>query len=122
MLKGILLSLPIMIGMPASAMEGVVLLHGLCRSSASMHQMEAALGTAGFRVANIPYPSRSARIHPLSEKVIAAALQNDQLAGCSKVHFVTHSLGGILVRSYFSRHRDGPRYLKKQRPENYVTL
>ena len=38
--------------------------------------------------------------------VVGEALKSDKLAGCDKVHFVTHSLGGILVRDYFSHHSD----------------
>lgn len=91
--------------MQANAREGVVLLHGLCRSNASMNKMQTALTAAGFVVANINYPSRSATVEQLSEKVVGAALNHQALAGCDKVHFVTHSLGGILVRSYYARHR-----------------
>jgi pimeloyl-ACP methyl ester carboxylesterase len=95
-----------MLGVHLHAMEGVVLLHGLCRTSASMNRMAAALTGAGYLVDNIDYPSRRARVGMLSEQVIGAAMKNDKLAGCDKVHFVTHSLGGILVRDYFSRHHD----------------
>ncbi|HMP88665.1 MAG TPA: alpha/beta fold hydrolase [Kiritimatiellia bacterium] len=86
------------------AREGVVLLHGLGRSSDSMKKMESALRKAGFVVYNVNYPSRTASIETLADKVITSALQNDQFDDCSTVHFVTHSLGGILVRSYVARH------------------
>jgi len=88
------------------APEGVILLHGLCRSDASMEKMESALTKAGFIVLNVDYPSRTARIEELSEAAIGPALQDARLQKCKKVHFVTHSLGGILVRSYFKRHVD----------------
>lgn len=106
MLRSFLILLWIMLGIPAHALEGVVLLHGLCRSAASMQPMADALARAGFVVENINYPSRSATIAPLSEQVIGAALRSNKLADCARIHFVTHSMGGILVRSYFSRHRD----------------
>jgi triacylglycerol lipase len=92
--------------MSASAKEGVVLLHGLCRTKASMTKMEAALTKAGYVVSNIDYESRSANIEPLSEAVIGKAMASPRFADCTRIHFVTHSLGGILVRSYFSRHPD----------------
>lgn len=88
------------------ASEGVILLHGLCRSDASMKKMESKLTDAGFIVLNIDYPSRTAAIETLSEAAIGGALQDARLQKCTKIHFVAHSLGGILVRSYFKRHED----------------
>ena len=69
-----------------------------------MEKMEFKLKDAGFIVLNVDYPSRTAPIETLSEAAIGAALQDPRLKNCSKIHFVTHSLGGIMVRSYFKRH------------------
>lgn len=88
------------------AQDGVILLHGLCRTKASMEKMERALSRAGFVVVNVGYPSRSAKIPALSETAIAPALLSPALRHCPRIHFVTHSLGGILVRDYFKRHTD----------------
>jgi triacylglycerol lipase len=82
--------------------EGVILLHGLCRTSASMGRMQAALTAAGYRVENVDYPSRTANIKELAETAIGSALLSTRLKACERIHFVTHSLGSILVRSYFS--------------------
>lgn len=90
----------------AVATEGVVLLHGLCRTPASMLRMEAELNKAGYVVLNQGYPSRSASVEALSDATVGAVLEDPKLADCGKIHFVAHSLGGILVRSYFKRHRD----------------
>jgi triacylglycerol lipase len=87
----------------ASATEGVVLLHGLARSPASMAKLEHALTAAGYAVVNQDYPSRTARISELSQRAITDALADPRLRDCAKIHFVTHSLGGILVRDYVSR-------------------
>jgi len=86
------------------APDGVVLLHGLCRTSTSMQKIAVAVRQAGFRVENMDYPSRTASIAELSDAAIGNALGNPALKECAKIHFVTHSLGGILVRSYFKRH------------------
>lgn len=90
----------------AFSSEGVILLHGLCRTSASMEKMKSALTEAGYSVVNVDYPSRTASIEQLSETVVSSALMNPSLSECSTIHFVTHSLGGILVRVYFSKNTD----------------
>ena len=84
--------------------ECVILLHGLCRTSSSMAPMEKALSAAGYHVLNVDYPSRTAAIEKLSDDAIVRAVADCQKAGAVKIHFVTHSLGGILVRSYLTRH------------------
>lgn len=87
----------------AHARQCVVLLHGLARSSLSMERMKWFLEDSGYKVANINYPSRDHKIEALAPMAV-----EDGLAQCAamnsvgRVHFVTHSLGGILVRYYFS--------------------
>ena len=92
-----------MMGGVASAAECVVLLHGLARSSTSLNKMEQALQDEGYSTANINYPSRDFEIAELAsiavEEGLAACRAGDDL---QKIHFVTHSLGGILVRQYLS--------------------
>jgi len=68
-----------------------------------MAKMESALTEAGFIVDNVDYPSRTASIQQLSDDAIGKAFEDARLKECAKIHFVTHSLGGILVRSYFKR-------------------
>ncbi len=87
------------------AREGVVLLHGLCRTKASMKKMEKALTESGFVVENIDYESRGHPVKKLSEQVIGNALKKPRLRDCTKIHFVTHSLGGVLVRCYLKHHK-----------------
>ena len=84
--------------------EEVILLHGLCRTSRSMVKMERALTDAGFKVRNLDYPSRTAPVQKLADDAIGKAVADCQQSGATKIDFVTHSLGGILVRSYLARH------------------
>lgn len=86
--------------------ECVVLLHGLARSSLSMERMSWFLEENGYAVANVDYPSRDYKIEELASMAIENGL--DQCAvmnSIDTVHFVTHSLGGILVRYYFSENQ-----------------
>jgi triacylglycerol lipase len=86
------------------AQEEVILLHGLCRTSRSMSKMESALTEAGYKVRNVDYPSRIASVEKLANDAIGKTVGDCQRDGATKINFVTHSLGGILVRSYLARH------------------
>lgn len=78
----------------------VVLLHGLARSDSSMKKLEDELVKNDFTVINVKYPSRDYPVEILAEKAIIPAL--DQCSPDEEINFVTHSLGGILVRQYLS--------------------
>jgi triacylglycerol lipase len=84
--------------------ENVILLHGLCRTSHSMSKMQRALEDAGYTVWNVDYPSRTALIPKLADDAIGKAVAECRQNGATKIDFVTHSMGGILVRSYLARH------------------
>lgn len=83
---------------PGEGRELVVLLHGMRRTGRSMDKMAAALRGAGYDTAVCDYPSRWG-VHETATNVFAAV--GPVAARAPKVHFVTHSLGGILVRDAF---------------------
>lgn len=70
-----------------------------------MGKMQRELEAADFTVTNIDYPSREHTVEELAEIAVPeglAACRAQQ--GIERIHFVTHSLGGILVRQYLSAH------------------
>ncbi len=81
-----------------SSRPPVVLLHGLARSASSMHNMELALQLAGYRVCNIAYPSTKHSIPDLASQYVAPSIARCVADSDEPVNFVTHSLGGIIVR------------------------
>ena len=84
--------------------ECVILLHGLVRTSGSMDKIEQRLQMEGYQTVNYDYPSRDFPIEELANNDIPKALRSCDQSQPSKIHFVTHSLGGILVRYYLQQH------------------
>ena len=80
--------------------ESVVLLHGLGRTQASMVVLAQRLNRAGYNVTSVGYDSRRGS---LAEHVETLATE---VSGCcvaaSRVHFVGHSLGALVIRRYLA--------------------
>ena len=88
-------------GMLASAAaapeaDTVVLLHGLGRTRFSMARLACELDRQGYRVINATYPSRSQSLESLATEWLPTTLRGTATA--PRVHFVTHSMGGIVLR------------------------
>lgn len=81
--------------------ELVVLLHGLSRTRMSLLRLEIKLRAAGYMTYNWPYRSRTQTIQEL-RLAFAELLTDIAPLGFARVHFVGHSLGGVLIRAGLS--------------------
>jgi predicted alpha/beta hydrolase family esterase len=91
----------------ATATECVITLHGMGRTANSMNTLAKSLQKENYLVYNIDYPSRTKTIEELAEAVVKQGLDYCEKNQAEKIYFVTHSLGGLLVRYYFSKHSTG---------------
>jgi len=82
--------------------ECIILIHGLARTSRSMKKAEKAFSSYGYKVINIDYPSRTSDIAQLTQDYIHPCIKQCESKNYQKIHFLTHSMGGILLRYYFS--------------------
>lgn len=87
------------------AQDCVILLHGMGRSSYSMSLIEDALHKDGYLVWNKSYASTSQSVASLAPVVIEPGLAFCAANQANQHHFVTHSLGGILLRFYLQSHQ-----------------
>lgn len=76
----------------------VVLLHGLALNTLSMKKLRDGLEDAGFRTCPVDYPSRKYPIEALAKHHVLPDIRRCFPNDTAPLHFVTHSLGGILAR------------------------
>jgi pimeloyl-ACP methyl ester carboxylesterase len=81
--------------------ESVFLVHGLGRTARSMRKLERELERGGYEVHNLNLPSRRESIESLADRVSEAVRQSATPG--DRISFVTHSLGGLVIRTYLSR-------------------
>lgn len=85
--------------------ECVILIHGLGRTYRSMWDMEERLREAGYHTVNLDYPSRKKTIEEIAGEYVPEAIEECQIYNAEAIHFVTHSLGGIITRKAMKDNR-----------------
>ncbi|TVQ84216.1 MAG: alpha/beta fold hydrolase [Micavibrio sp.] len=88
----------------AAYQDYVVLLHGITRSSRAMQRMEDYFRQHGYHVINIDYKSREYTIDRLAEHVYEE-ISDITAEAEHRIHFVGHSMGGLIIRAILNRHR-----------------
>ena len=89
--------------LPQMSGDGVLLIHGITRSSKSMAGYRAPLEKAGWQVFPFDYPSTRVDLDASAEYLHQVI---ESLEGIERIHIVAHSMGGVVARTYRAKHRD----------------
>jgi len=89
--------------LPPMSGKGVILLHGIIRSSKSLYVMADQLRAEGFTVFPMEYPSTQISIPEAADYLNSIIEHTD---GIEELHLVGHSMGGLVIRAWFSKYAD----------------
>ena len=83
----------------------VVLMHGIAQPRIIMSGLAEFMEDSGYAVLNLSYPSTDKTIDRLTGEIHKKLVHHDAFNAFDQIHFVTHSMGGLVARAYIERHR-----------------
>ncbi|MBI1344815.1 alpha/beta fold hydrolase [bacterium] len=89
--------------LPAMSGRVVILLHGIIRSSKSLHVMADQLREEGYTVFPMEYPSTQISIPDAADYLNSIIEHTD---GVEELYLVGHSMGGLVIRAWFASYED----------------
>ena len=92
------LSTPVATCRPPDPRDLVILLHGLNVTHHTMARIARALAASGYRVLNPTYPTRAIPLEQIATQWLPNFLAAHNAPAAPRLHFVTHSMGGLVVR------------------------
>lgn len=95
--------------------ETVVLVHGVWMTGLGMSLLHHRLKLCGFKPVQFSYPTVRCSLKDNAKKLQRFIRQLEKSSGTNTVHFVAHSMGGLLLRQFFNDYPDQP-------PGRVVTL
>ena len=95
--------------------ETVILVHGIWMTGLDMSLLHHRLKLCGFKPVQFSYPTTRCSLKDNATKLQRFVQQLEKDSSASTVHFVAHSLGGLLLRQFFNDFPD-------QHPGRVVTL
>ena len=81
----------------------VITLHGILRSSKSWTDLQRVLQPDGYTFVSIDYPSTQQSISDFADQLQGLIVS---LEGIERIHFVVHSMGGLIVRRWCQQYSD----------------
>lgn len=83
--------------------EGVLLLHGIMRSSKCFGRLRQHLEQQGYLAFPVDYPSSRITIEQAAQQIEEVV---QSLVELKRLHVVTHSMGGLVLRRWFGAYWD----------------
>lgn len=95
--------------------EAVILVHGIWMTGLDMSLLHHRLRLCGFKPVQFSYPTVRCSLKDNAKKLQRFVQRLEKSSDTHTIHFVAHSLGGLLLRQFFNDYPD-------QYPGRVVTL